>query len=342
MRKKMYLCTRIWKSKEMMLHNESKYKLIVRYVQEGISAGRLRQGDWIPSINEFRQMFNLSRDTVFAGVTELKARGIVESRQGKGYYVSKTNFMSDYNIFLLFNELNEFKEELYSSFMEHLDSSNSVNLQFHNYNRNVFDQLLAEARGKYNTYIVMTGKFLGTEDMLNSLGGRVYLLDHYDKELAGKYSAVAQDFENDTYDALLSGAEQLGRYKRFIMVQNEAKEPYERFYGLKRYCQESGQECKYLNSIDNRRIREGDVFILVNDKDLVTVIKQAARQGMTPGRDFGIISYNETPLKEVLCGGITTLSTDFDQMGQTMAQLLEMPGINVIRNPWRLHVRGSI
>ena len=168
------------------------------------------------------------------------------------------------------------------------------------------------------------------------------LASHYDKELYGKYSAVAQDFEQDTYDGLKSGIEHLKQYKRFIMVQNEAKEPYERFYGLKRFCQEFDFECKYLNSIENRRIHEGDVFILVNDRDLVTIIKQAAKQDLTPGKDFGIISYNETPLKEVLCGGITTLSTDFRQMGKTMASLLGMPGIEAIRNPWRLNIRSSI
>lgn len=325
-----------------MQQNDSKYKLIVKYVQEGIMSGRLQKGDWIPSINEFRHMFNLSRDTVFAGITELKSKGIIESRQGKGYYVDSTNLLSDYNIFLLFNELNPFKEELYNAFMNSLDNCNSVNLQFHNYNREVFDQLLSQAKGKYTTYVVMTGKFLGTEELLDSLGGRVFLLDHYDKELSGKYSAVGQDFEMDTYDALVSGLDHLKRYKNFIMVQNEAKEPYERYYGLKRFCQESGFECRYLNSIENRRIHQGDVFILVNDRDLVAIIKQAARQGFVPGQDFGIISYNETPLKEVLCGGITTLSTDFSQMGRTMASLLTKPGITVIRNPWCLNLRSSI
>lgn len=325
-----------------MQQNNSKYKLIVKYVQEGITAGRLQSGDWIPSINEFRRMFNLSRDTVFAGITELKSRGIIESLQGKGYYVGSTNFQSEYNIFLLFNELNEFKEDLFHAFMESIDNTFSVNLQFHNYNREVFDQLLTEAKGKYTTYIVMTGKFRGTEDLLNSLGGQVFLLDHFDKELQGKYPAVAQDFEMDTYDALKFGIAHLQRYKRFIMVQNEAKEPYERYDGLRRFCQENGFECKYLNSIGGRHIQKGDVFILVNDRDLVTIIKQAARQNFVPGREFGIISYNETPLKEVLCGGITTLSTDFKKMGQTMASLLGKPGKQQIRNPWCLNIRSSI
>ena len=325
-----------------MQQNNSKYKLIAKYVQEGITAGRLHSGDWIPSINEFRRMFNLSRDTVFAGITELKSRGVIESLQGKGYYVASTNFQSEYNIFLLFNELNEFKEDLFHAFMESIDNTVSVNLQFHNYNREVFDQLLSEAKGKYTTYVVMTGKFRGTEDLLNSLGGQVFLLDHYDQELVGKYPAVAQDFEMDTYDALKSGIDNLRRYKRFIMVQNEAKEPYERYDGLRHFCQEFGFECKYLNSIGGRRIQKDDVFILVNDRDLVTIIKQAAKQNYVPGKEFGIISYNETPLKEVLCGGITTLSTDFKKMGQTMASLLGKPGKQQIRNPWCLNIRSSI
>lgn len=325
-----------------MTHNDSKYKLIVKYVEDMITSGRLGGGDWIPSINEFRRMFNLSRDTVFAGITELKSRGIIESLQGKGYYVTGTDFRQEYNIFLLFNELNEFKEDLYNAFMESIEGGNSVNLQFHNYNREVFDKLLGDAKGKYTTYVVMTGKFRGTEDLLNSLGGRVFLLDHFDKELEGKFPAVAQDFEQDTYDALLSGLDHLRRYKRFIMVQNEAKEPYERYDGLKHFCAETGFECKYLNSIGGRRIQKGDVFILVSDRDLVTIIKQAAKQGFVPGREFGIISYNETPLKEVLCGGITTLSTDFKQMGQTMASMLGKPGKRQIRNPWCLNIRASI
>jgi len=59
----------------------------------------------------------------------------------------------------------------------------------------------------------------------------------------------------------------------------------------------------------------------------VTLLKQAERQQMTPGREFGIISYNDTPLKEILAGGITTLSTDFRQMGLTLAQLISQKGM---------------
>ena len=82
--------------------------------------------------------------------------------------------------------------------------------------------------------------------------------------------------------------------------------------------------------------------MIVNDRDLVDLLKQAEKQDFIPGQDFGIISYNDTPLKEILAGGITTLSTDFKLMGQTMATLIKKKTIETIENPWRLNVRKSL
>lgn len=48
--------------------------------------------------------------------------------------------------------------------------------------------------------------------------------------------------------------------------------------------------------------------------------------------------YNEL----ILAGGITTLSTDFKLMGQTMASLITKKTIETIENPWRLNIRSSL
>jgi len=81
---------------------------------------------------------------------------------------------------------------------------------------------------------------------------------------------------------------------------------------------------------------------VVNDRDLVYLLKQSEKQGLLPGKDVGIISYNDTPLKEILVGGITTLSTDFNLMGKTMASLLNTKSIETIENPWKLIIRKSL
>ena len=39
------------------------------------------------------------------------------------------------------------------------------------------------------------------------------------------------------------------------------------------------------------------------------------------GEDIGIISYNDTPTKAVLDGGITVISTNFKEMGVKVAKM---------------------
>lgn len=325
-----------------MKENKSKYQLVVNHVVDRIRSEEYRNGDRIPSINDFRQQYQLSRDTVFAGLRELMSKGIISASQGVGYFVNSTEIGSRRHIFLLFNELNEFKEDLYNSFMEAAGSSVSVELYFHNYNRKVFETLVRDANHKYTDYIIMSGKFEGVGPLLGSLSGNVYLLDHFHPELIGKYSGVFQNFEKDTYEALRSGLELIRKYQRIFMVQREEKEPLERYDGLRRFCEENGFSHNYISGTKERPIDQGDVYIVVKDQDLVALLKQAALQELIPGLDFGIISYNDTPLKELLSGGITTLSTDFKLMGRTMAGFLNSKEIHTVENPWMLNVRKSL
>ncbi len=325
-----------------MITNESKYKLIVNHVVDRIHKEEYKKGDRIPSINEFREIYGLSRDTVFAGIRELKSKGIIKSSPGIGYYITGTKVPFKHNIFLLFNELNEFKEDLYNSFMDSIGETARVDLYFHNYNRKVFETLINEANNKYTTYVIMSGKFQGIEPLLSGLSGNVFLLDHYHPELKGKFSSVFQNFEKDTYEALVYGLEHLKKYRRIIMVQKDKKEPPERYTGLRIFCTEYNFIHHYIGTTHNRNIKEGDVFMVVNDRDLVDVLKQAAKQKIAPGKEFGIISYNDTPLKEILAGGITTLSTDFKLMGKTMAGLINRKTIETIENPWKLNMRESL
>jgi len=59
-----------------------------------------------------------------------------------------------------------------------------------------------------------------------------------------------------------------------------------------------------------------------NDNDLVRLIKMAKNKLLKIGEDIGVVSYNDTPLKEVVCDGVTTISTNFEVMGKSMAQMI--------------------
>ncbi len=54
------------------------------------------------------------------------------------------------------------------------------------------------------------------------------------------------------------------------------------------------------------------------ENDLVLLLKKLNQTNLVLGKDIGIISYNETPVKEILRDGITVISTDFQNLGQRL------------------------
>jgi len=98
-----------------------KYKQIVSSIEQAILVGQLKKGDRLPSLNAIKLRHELSRDTVLVAFNELKNRGIIHSVVGKGYYVSSENIAVAQKIFVLFDELNSFKEDLYNSFLSELN-----------------------------------------------------------------------------------------------------------------------------------------------------------------------------------------------------------------------------
>ncbi|MEP6930189.1 MAG: substrate-binding domain-containing protein, partial [Flavobacterium sp.] len=85
-----------------------------------------------------------------------------------------------------------------------------------------------------------------------------------------------------------------------------------------------------------------DLYIIPNDRDLVKVIENAGKQGLKLGSDFGIISYNETPLKKIAANGITTISTHFEAMGKILAEMVLKGKKEQIENKSSLTMRNSL
>ena len=320
-----------------------KYKQIINSIYVAIENGKLQKGDKIDSINNVCEMFSLSRDTVMVAYNELKAKGILMSTPGKGYYIQSVNITYKEKIFLLFDELNAFKEDLYNSFLKSLSSKAKVDIYFHHFNRNVFNSVIKDHIGNYSKYVIMPASFQNFYPLFHDLlQDKVYILDQIKPELKDNYPGVYQNFDKDMYDALCSGKKLLDKYSRLILVFPGGKEPKGQQTGFIRFCKEFGCDHEIISTPYKRKIVKGEVFIVPNDRHLVYLVKKANEMQLTLGKDIGIISYNDTPLKEVVEGGITTISTNFKKMGETLAELLENKQKGLIENPASLIIRNSL
>ncbi len=319
-----------------------KYRQIINSVCMAIEQGILKRGDKIASINQICREFSLSRDTVMLAFNELRTRGIVISVPGKGYYIERTDLKFDQQVFLLFDELNVFKEDLYTSFLGHLDNRTSVDIYFHHFNYHVFKQLIGDAAGKYSAYIIMPATFNHSNDVVRQLPpDKVYILDRLKDDLKD-YPVIYQDFEQDVYDGMMAGKELFCKYQKLIMVFPGGKEPEERVAGFNRFCTELGLNAEIVRSVEKRNVQKGEAYLVVSDRNLVRIVKNAASMNLKLGKDVGLVSFNDTMLKEVVAEGITTISTDFIQMGGSLSDMVLNHKRIRVRNPSKLIVRSSL
>lgn len=274
--------------------------------------------------------------------SELKSRGILVSQPGKGYYIATTETQRDEKVFVLFDELNAFKEDLYNSLVAAMKGKASVEIFFHNFNYKVFKNHILESIGNFTRYIIMPATFDNTSHIISKLpADRVFILDRKKEDLS-EYPVVYQDFDNDFYDALVQGFSLLKKYRKLVFVNPGGKEPFERVKGFERFCRENHFDHQVLKSLDGSRPGLYEAWFLISDRDLVKLVKLSKEYKYKLGKKFGIVSFNDTMLKEVVAGGITTISTDFNEMGKKLANMLLNHKNEKIRNPSKLIIRKSL
>ena len=95
---------------------------VYRQILEQIIAGRYRPGDRIPTENELKETFNVSRNTIRAALNRLNTLGILETRRGDGTYVCKPSMGMYINSFIPAMLINE------DSFLEILEFRRAIEI----------------------------------------------------------------------------------------------------------------------------------------------------------------------------------------------------------------------
>jgi DNA-binding transcriptional regulator YhcF (GntR family) len=322
-----------------------KYEQLVNEIIRHIKAKHLLLGDKLPSIHEICNNSDVSRDTVVIAYNELKSRGIISPKHGKGFYVASTTFKSKLKIFLLFDVMNGYKEVLYRSFLNKLGPDYQVDIFFHYYNLKVFNQLITNNINKYGFYVIMPHFNEDVSELVKQVPSeKLLIIDKDLKSRQGNYAAIFQNFENDVYEALKAALPYLKKYSslKFISNHNFQFIPDGMQSGFLKFCREFKINHSVYETISAAEPAKGDTFLVISDQDLIELLKISIVRMWEPGRDFGIISYDDTPLKEILSGGISVISTDFKKMGETAAEMIKNKIHEKRENPCLFIARKSL
>ncbi|RPD42989.1 GntR family transcriptional regulator [Chitinophaga barathri] len=319
------------------------YKQIIKSVHEGIQNGSLKHGDLLPSVNQIAAKFSLARGSVFTAYNELRASGIIDSIPGKGYFVASTQVKQVQNIFLLFSTFTPYKEVLYNAFLNKLDGTCNVDIYFHHHNIKIFDTIIREQASYYNTFVVMPEVHEKTAEILSQLDPkRTYLLDVGLKEYGKQFPGICQNFEKDIFSICTENIELLKKYKRLVLVFPPGTKSNGIVTGFKKFTRKNDIDAAVVDSVKQCEAKKGDCYVVIDDNDLVHIIKKSNSNKLKLGQDIGVISYNETELKSIIAEGITTITTDFEHMGSRMAEMILNNETVMEENPFLIIKRKSV
>lgn len=320
-----------------------KYRQIIDAIQQKIKAGELKKGDKIPSLNMFCQQYGLSQDTVLMAYNELKAKGIITSQVGKGYFVQNENTNFKHKILLVFDRLTAYKEELYDAFKDALKKDGSEQIFFHHNNMKMFQTIIEGSIGDYSEYVIMPVDHPEAITVIGKLPvSKVFILDQGRKQYKDIYPYICQDFESDIYRILNKHASLVSKYQRMVLVIRDQKSHFlDIVTGFLDYGKQHPIATEVVTNIKTFDITSGDAFVVVDDRDLEFLVRYSIENQIILGTEMGIVSYNETPLKGIIASGITTISTDFAQMGKAMAEMILNHQKLKIDNPFQMNKRNS-
>ena len=323
-----------------------KYRQIVEGVTRLVEEGSLKPGDRLPSISELAASQHIAQVTVARAYQLLKRQGTVFSRHGKGFYVSFLQPASTVKIFLLFDTFYAYKEILYYALKEAVPENGQLTLFFHHYDLGVFESLINNNLGKYDYYLIMPHFNTDVGPVLSRIPReQLIILDKQVESLTEGYAAVYQDFEQDIFSGLWSARNLLRKYRKLTLVKSA--DPYQFIpdgilAGFEKFKQSNLIPCDTVNGFQPDMVREGEAYLVFADSDLIALLKQSHQKNAKLGKDIGVISYDDTRMKEVLEGGITVISTDFKQMGMTAGAFIKQKKKEKIVNPSSLIKRKSL
>ena len=224
------------------------YKQVISQIEQKIISGEYPPGFLLPSMNELSAELEISKETVKKAYAILRDKGVIEPRQGKGFYVCGVGNERPLRILLLFDKLSSYKQVLFQSFMDKIGGDAEVTIRIHNQNLDVFEFFIDEDVDHFDYYVVTPHFSLDASSQKRMLkllkrfpNRKLILVDHMVDNLMGNFGAVYQDFSKDIFVALSEGLDKLRTFSKLnvLTMPNSLYSPSIRT-SIQTFCSQTG------------------------------------------------------------------------------------------------------
>ena len=327
------------------------YRQICLQIRQQIREKALLPGQLLPSLNKLAIQLGISRETTKKAYNCLIRERLLSTQPGKGVFVAGERDPEVKEILLVLDKQSVYKQQLVQAFQETLGGKAHITILLHNQNPDLLEYYLDQHLDRYDYYVISPHFPLDvrTQGRAAKIISRIpnrklIMIDYWLKGVAGNYGVVYQDFRHDAYDGLTEGKKDIVRSGSLkVVVLPTSLYGHIILEAVSDFANNNGIALSVFADVPER-FEKGDVVLVLNsqlDSGLALLARRIGECGLRPGGDVRIICYNELPLNEVVLGGLTTISTDFPQMGRLAAEMILSGKTEKIHNPFRLTRRKT-
>jgi len=293
----------------------SKHDRLVQGIINAIDETLISQDEMLPSVNRMIKELGFSRDTVVKGYKELISRGIIESKNRLGYFLANGNTDQTLKVALLIYAIDTFEEQFYRNFRHELGPNVDLNVFFHHGNIEIFETILLQIKGKYGMYVVAPIPHPKTKELLEMIPRNKFLMVDRYEPLEGEFNHITQEFEVSSYNVFMELAPVIREFDEMIFYHSpDSLDPKEIVKAFKKFLKNARIKGSVVKEYLPGTMEKGKVYFTLDNFTLWEMLKECKARKLKPGKDVGVLSHNDEPVKELI--GITTYSTSFSMMGK--------------------------
>lgn len=321
----------------------TKHDKIVEGISNCIEEAHLNTGDTLPSINKLSSELGYARETVVKAYNALRERGIVNSKHGLGYFISNDDLNTQMHLALVMYGFQTFQQTFYNTLRKALGNKFKIDVFFHHNNLDVYKSILQNIKLKYGMFVIAPIQQKEAKDILKQFPSKKLLLVDRFQYLDDNVCHVTQEFETNLNSIFEQLRQKLKAFKKVVLFYKEGSDYPE---GIKKaflqFCKNEKLSFNIYDEYESHLLEKQVAYCTVGDGDLWPLIKDAKYANFDIGKDIGILSHNDSPVKEIIEGGITTFSTDFSLMAIKAAEYLKSkkPIKDIV--PIKLIIRKSL
>jgi len=276
----------------------------------------------------------------------------VEASQGKGIYIRHPENRETKRVLVLFDKLSTYKEITFNTMTAKIGKQAKITILLHNQSVELLKYYLDENLDKYDYYVISPHFPLDREthrqvvkQLIMVPFRKLIMIDHWVNEIQGAYGVAYQDYDNNISECLEKVKEEIKAFRQMNVITLPSSLYHEAIsQSVLRFCKKNNIQVTFHSKVSKEMLHPQELYLLLNgqlDSELNELAKLSNKKNLQIGKDIGIISYNESPINELVLGGLTTVSVDFAQMGKLAAQMIVQDTMKKVKCDFKLIRRAT-